>query len=360
MFEPTPSLDRLLRSLDRRGKALRFAETAGIGLLGGAAVAIAVSALLWNEGRPSLAVSLAALGVGALCGLLWGLLRRPSTIAVAIRADRQLDTDDLFATAASLAHADPTDSFAAAVLRIAERRSGELSASAVVLRRFGARAWGGISLSAAAALTFALLTTSARRGDAASQLSAQPASNKTSPPRPLLVLAPESPLLPAAGGRNPGEDRNPLGTAGNDDAPGTRPATSPAVAATPQGEGNTNADPQTSGTGSGSAKTSVKSVAADTKPAGAAVETASNNGQPGTRPSGGVGGSGASTTDPTATATAGTPSGGTTGSAGVKTAIAPWQSERWTANAEAAREQLQSGRVPAAYRDLVRQYFDVK
>jgi hypothetical protein len=38
--------------------------------------------------------------------------------------------------------------------------------------------------------------------------------------------------------------------------------------------------------------------------------------------------------------------------------VAPWQSASWSADRAAAVEALRSGRVPDAYRDLVRAYFD--
>jgi hypothetical protein len=37
---------------------------------------------------------------------------------------------------------------------------------------------------------------------------------------------------------------------------------------------------------------------------------------------------------------------------------APWTSDRWPADRAAALQAVQDGRVPDAYRDLVRDYFD--
>ena len=38
--------------------------------------------------------------------------------------------------------------------------------------------------------------------------------------------------------------------------------------------------------------------------------------------------------------------------------IPPWRSPTWPADRDAALNALTSGRVPDAYRDLVREYFD--
>jgi hypothetical protein len=45
------------------------------------------------------------------------------------------------------------------------------------------------------------------------------------------------------------------------------------------------------------------------------------------------------------------------GAAGARE-TAPWQSDRWNQDVQNAREAVDSGRVPAGYRDVVRKYFE--
>jgi hypothetical protein len=48
-----------------------------------------------------------------------------------------------------------------------------------------------------------------------------------------------------------------------------------------------------------------------------------------------------------------------TGSAAASSATAPpWKSPAWSADVSAAREAIEAARVPAGYRDLIRDYFD--
>src|SRR5207247_1177225 len=94
--------------------------------------------------------------LGAIIGLTWGLARRPRLIDAAMTADRQLQLADLLATA--LAVGSDVDPWARAVVAVADQRCRSLSPDAVVLRRFGGRAWGGIGLATALVLTIGALS----------------------------------------------------------------------------------------------------------------------------------------------------------------------------------------------------------
>src|SRR5438067_3480147 len=91
-----------------------------------------------------------------MIGLAWGLVRRPGLIDAALLADSQLELSDLLATA--LATASSADPWSRAVVAMAEQRCRSLSPDAVVLRKLGGRARGGIGLAAALVLTLGVLS----------------------------------------------------------------------------------------------------------------------------------------------------------------------------------------------------------
>ncbi|MDB5296816.1 MAG: hypothetical protein JWO31_2799, partial [Phycisphaerales bacterium] len=94
-------LDRLLTALHRRAVAARVADRVAPGLLAGAAATAGLAVALGCQGRPA-APAVAALAVGGVTGLVWGVARRPTRVAAAIRADELLGTDDLLGTAAAV------------------------------------------------------------------------------------------------------------------------------------------------------------------------------------------------------------------------------------------------------------------
>src|SRR4051794_28609040 len=129
---PSP-MARFLRAVHRRHVLLRLTERAGLGTLAGAAAAVVLLALaIWKAWPVGGTVALAAVGVGTLLGLLWGVIRRPRPLAAAVEADRQLGLHDLLGTALvmrrQLNGAD--DPWAAAVLAVAEDRCRGLSSAA--------------------------------------------------------------------------------------------------------------------------------------------------------------------------------------------------------------------------------------
>src|SRR5688572_30695924 len=140
------ALEHFVRALHRRYVALRVVESGAIGLLGGCVVGAVFAAVLIRRGQDAWTLVGVALLVGTVCGMLWGATRRPSALAAAMEADRQLRTADLLATAWALRQRRASDAFQHVVLAQAVARCARIAPSAVMLHRMGVRAWGGVAL----------------------------------------------------------------------------------------------------------------------------------------------------------------------------------------------------------------------
>src|SRR5688572_28110842 len=156
MRSENDNLVRFVRRVHRRFILVRAAERAGacLGVASGFACLFAALALF--QGRDAMQLVLPTLAAGALVGIIWGFSRRPSAFDAVVEADRQLQLADLLASAYAQRHgADP---WQRAVVALADERCRSLSPAAVMVHRYGGRAWGGIGLSAALGLTLALLS----------------------------------------------------------------------------------------------------------------------------------------------------------------------------------------------------------
>ena len=143
---------------------VRAGERAGVCLGVAAGFSVVLALGMWWEGRDALGAVGISLTLGGVIGLAWGLARRPGMMDAAVEADRQLGLADLLSTAlASMRSEDP---WARSVVAVAEARVRTLSPGAVVLRRYGGRAWGGIGLSAALVLTLGVMSSVLQRNDA--------------------------------------------------------------------------------------------------------------------------------------------------------------------------------------------------
>jgi hypothetical protein len=356
----TSSLDRFLTAVHRRHVVLRVLERTGLCILVACgACALLIPLLLW-QGQPPLAPAAWTLGLGCVAGVLWGSLRRPRRLEAAMEADRQLRLADLLGTALTLrespASADP---WAASVLATADARCRELSPSSVILYRLGARAWGGIGLATALVLAVALLagspadTRAARSNDAAG---GRPAAERSSrpPDRPLIASVPSSVhrSVPQGAGTDTGPDRGGSTVADQEkgpDAAPARPGESPDSRA-----GAADAAGGTSGSSSTDRRPPAHPPDVRPEAPGTAAVGATRPTGP---PAGGAGRSGDPSGD--ASTATGPPSGTSAGAArGAAPATPPWVAPGFDSGARRAREALDSGDVPAAYRDIVRKYFE--
>lgn len=364
MSPTSPNLDRFVAAVRRRLLVAGALEHAGLGALAGSILGgVLILLMLWRD-QSALAPTVGAIVVGSLVGLLWSLTHRPTAHAAAAEADRQLGLSDLLATAVTVA-SRPRESDNAAgaepwlrtVLAAADAACRRHAPADVILRRLDARAWGGIALSAALAVTLAGLTTQSPRAVAHSGHRAEISLH--TPARPL----PASPAERAAAmlvdsqkaGRSVGSSDPTSGPERAPDPAESRTTDAPesaADAATPRRASPGGAsDP---GTGDGSARAAASPPPQSPTPSRGAPATIDDTHTP--RGPLAAGGSGrASTTAPHSGPSA--PSG-TSGTVSTAPPPPPWQTDTWPADARRAAAALDTGQVPPSHRDLVRQYFD--
>jgi hypothetical protein len=143
-FRSRPTI-RFLAAVHRRHVAVRIAEHAGIGFLAGAFLGVgSLITMYFTNGRSSPLWTVCATAIGAVLGSIAGFVRRPAMLDSAMETDRQLNAEDLFSTAWSFRQND--SAWARQVMALADHRSAATSPSAVLLARFGTRAWGSIGL----------------------------------------------------------------------------------------------------------------------------------------------------------------------------------------------------------------------
>jgi hypothetical protein len=331
-----PHFARFLRAVHRRLIVARAVERAGIC----AAVAtgfalIFTGAMLWR-GDNGLALALATILLGASIGLVWGLVRRPAITDAAFAADRQLQLSDLLATALSFVSSD--DPWRRAVVAVADQRCRTLSADAVIVRKLGGRAWGGIGLAAALVLTLGALSAlpADTRAKAGATSEAQVA--------PAMAQAP----VTHRGSANPDVVPPPQALGSTDIDASSEPADTNSAATAPHlANAAVAANGNSMGTTSSHADVeplpSAESASSDPPASSGNLQAADSSA------AGGVTGQ----TDPTGTGRAGMRAGA--GSASGE--AAPWQSSSWQSDRQAALREVENSQVPASYRDVVREYF---
>jgi len=347
---------KFINAVHRRYVVLRLLERTGLGLLAGSVTALALLPLVLWANKPALPLVSGTLCFGAGLGLLWGIFRRPTRLNSAMQADQQLGLKDLLLTALSLESTDP-EPWAAAVLTITNARCEQLKPRSVLLSRISARAWGGIGLSAAGALTLALFFGSppdsraaTMRSGASTPATNLPAAQADDADRPLISMAPAGPSAAPEhddpDGRSIGHS-TPPGLGERNQSPSQQDANSSSSA-------KSTASP---GTGSGSSQTNKQSPAA-TPPhsqdsarepgpehSGAAMKTSEasgGSGQPDGRQTPGASHPGGTVSNP---------------SHGPRL-IPPWKTDAWPADVQRAHSALDAGQVPPAYQEMVRRYFD--
>ncbi len=354
MNSPDARLDWVVGALHRRQVALRVAERAGLGLLGGCGVAVVLVPLLLGRGQSAWGVAGAALGIGAGGGAAWGAARRPDALAAAAEADRQLGTADLLGTAWAMRRASPDedarpDAWRRSVLALAAARCGAVSPSAVLLRRFGGRAWGGIALAVALVVTLASFSSGPLRANPNGQQLADARSRDSSAAaRPILQRGTDVTGPQRRAEQNPGDERARDSQALDAEPPEDDQAKPTA------GDRESDASPQaaTSGAGDGTGRSEPDKV---NRPTLDPVSDAADENGPQPRGDRAAGGTGRAARDPGEREDG---AGGSLAEAETARAAPPRQHGQRDAAVEAAGEAHRAGRVGDEYRDLVRGYFD--
>lgn len=356
---PNTQLVRFVRALHRRQVAARVIERAGVGLLYGCVAALVLVPILLGRGQDAWGVAGVALSLGTLAGAAWGVARRPDALAAAAEADRQLGTADLLGTAWSVRRAGNTDTarldpWQQSVLAMAAARCDALSPSAVLLRRFGGREWGGIALAVALVATLASFSTESLRASAGGrQFADARGDTPVRKDRPLVDMGAEGSRTQRRVEHNPGDERDRDKTAVPAD-PSEQPT--PETAINENGEDPSGGSRQTAASGLGEGSGRTEPDGRDPSRPDAAREPV----EPFERSPGGKqtsGGSGRAAREASAddTSLAG---GALNDGDAERPTPPPWQQESWDAAVEAAGEAVRAGRVGDEYRDLVREYFD--
>ena len=347
------NLMRFVRRVHRRLVVARALERSGACLGVASIFACAFASIALFQGRDAMQLVLPTIACGAVVGMIWGLVRRPTRFDAIVEADRQLSLDDLLATAYARRASD--DPWERAVVAIGDDRCRALAPAAVVVHRYGGRAWGGIGLSAALGLTLALL--SGVPQDSRARATANP---KLPPVASAKEMAesPQSQQWDASSAA--AEARAKIAAAESRAGIGSEsPATHDAAASRSDNEfahpGNDD------GGGGGERAGQTRAAAGDATPLRPAAGATGASADAIT-----TAGGGAATADINSGKSAGSVAGKSADSSAGKSAGTspastpkppPWSSPSWDADRAAAGEAVHSGRVPDAYRDVISEYF---
>jgi hypothetical protein len=330
-----PDFEQFLEKVHRRFIALRLLEHTALGLLAGCAAGLPLVIIaIW---RPVSAVPLAggATVLGALAGLIYGLLHRPTLVDTAGESDRQLFTSDLLTTALSMRRS--VDPWAGAVLATANRWARTAEPSSVLLNRLGARAWGGIGLATALLAVLTLLPAYASPIQAADHAPVETRAGESAKQPAFASSANRRRTMP---GQQPEDLRPSRETV---DQSSTRPShTAGAVGDKPNS--NSASDPA-QGRGESHTVTRSQNGPAPSEP------TLARNTSPDGRSADGAGQSARSAVPGNFSRSQST---------GVAPALAPapWKSTQWAQQAEQALHAADSGQLPGTYRDVIHGYFE--
>ena len=343
------SLQRFVRQLHRRLKLVRLAER--VGLCAGVAclAGVVLELLLIWRGQSAWGVCLTTLAGGCLTGMVWGLVVGPTRLEAAMEADRQLHLQDLLSTAYLLKNPQ-TNPWEQTVVALAQAKCQRTSPSAVVLKRWGGRAWSGVGLAALMVVVLAFfpppVAQSANNSSAVSFARNDGSKNDLYENGSLLA---DKSAMPWAVPARPEEERS-LGQETTNQIPDGQ---QPTASAADNRADNSPATPSAfrGGTGPNSAETSHAPI----KP----PPSASNPGSmPPSHPDANVGAPAAGVGLPTGKAISSQQARSMSANPAIVGHPAPpWQTSAWPQQQAAALQAIQQGRVPDQYRQLVRDYF---
>jgi len=326
-----------------------------MGLLAGSGAAIVTTALLLFRGWPAMLAAQWCMIAGLVLGIAWGIVRRPGKLRAAIEADRQLGLDELLSSAWLIARSAPSlDPWSRTILAHAQSRCQPMALRALRLRRLGPREWGGIAL--AVGFSFALAgfgpSPAHSRGlQIAGAISGAADGAPFAANHPLLDLTQDSERQPVLLQDPDDPNASNIGQNTASDPSQSKPSAG-------HGDDSQNKSAATSGDqghGAGSARTSAppdqtaNTVARNNEPPQPAPPARSTAGEA-------AAGSGTATGN-TRDGHDAAPAGGGSRASAESRVIPPWNTAQWSADVERAGHAITSGRVPTAYRDLVRRYF---
>ena len=151
-----PVTERFIAAVCRRMIFVRIAESVGISWAIASGAALATIPVLWWSGMGAWPAILGFGGLGLFAGIVWGISRRPSRVEAAVEADRQLDLHDLLGTICLMRDSGEStwqDSLAA----YAEARCRTLRPSGIIVARLGMRGWAGVGVLGLLVMTLGML-----------------------------------------------------------------------------------------------------------------------------------------------------------------------------------------------------------
>jgi hypothetical protein len=358
MPRDTNQLAPFIAACRRRIALVRSAERIGLCILVGSILSLLIVPLLamTNRAASPILILTAITAISAAAGVAWSVRRWPTLLHAAGQADRQLDLDDLLATAWQLAHGDrhgrpveATPAWAATIEAIAADRCRRLSPESLVLGRLGARGWSGIGVALALAVVVSLFVAGPPNPAQADGVAVSPAGLLTNSANPRSI--------PGLSGTTAARSERPALSNSSTDA--SRIIAPEDSALTTHSDMAGRAAGQNAAANSGAASGGIGRTSAmpSAPPSPAIVSGHPDNSTPSahTGPPA-AGGASASSPNPTA---ADLLSGAAPGINSQTRAAAPWQSPQWAADRDAVRNDLSTGHVPDDVRDLVKDYFDL-
>ena len=129
--------------MHRKVMMVRAGEAAGVGAAMGAGTGVILTGI-----HLGLAGVCAVILVGAGAGFLLGMLRRPTSMAVAIEADRQMGSGELLSTAWMVTHTRRPSAvdWEGVVVALAEERCAGMDAARIAVAKMSSRAWAGFTI----------------------------------------------------------------------------------------------------------------------------------------------------------------------------------------------------------------------
>jgi hypothetical protein len=327
--------ERFVSAVHRRLIVLHALESAGIGAAVASGLGAVMVLILIFQGRSAWELAGGMIALGSVVGLAWGIVKRPTRLAAAGEADRQLGLQDLLATAMFIIRANDGDAWGTTVATMADARCERLSPSTLVLNRLGARAWGGIGLALALVATLGVMSTLPSSSQARDEQRREMAHGVTSR------------TGDRADDGGAGSQEKPANVAQADGESSVGSNFSEKVSSPDDGAvGNEQHHLGSAGKGLSSGRS--PDVRADPLTHGEIGRPRLENGQ---KVANGSGAQGEVKHGATANA-------GGISATGTAATAPPWRQDDWSQRRQEALNSLRSGRVPASYDPVIREYFD--
>jgi hypothetical protein len=323
-------------------------ESAGLSTAIAAAAGLAPVAILIWRGESALVTAVVLLMIGAITGAAWGMMRIPTLAQTSLRADQQLRLHDLLSTAL-LAHRWHDGPFREVVLAQADAICRQRSPSEILVRRLSGRAWGAIGIVSSLLLTVSMMSAGVEMA------AATPARTDTQNPRASAARAeapgPSDPTqarlsLANRAAREPARSREEGEKNGSSEDANPK---APQNGAEALGSGNQKIAVDAAGESEGRTQTARVAPLERSQ-----LPSAGTLNPQGELPAAGGG-------------AVSTPSGNNQETSRLHSApgASPaLQAEPWDPGGETGQHigqaQIDSSRVPDAYRDVVREYFSVE